>query len=473
MILESMRTGRKRTMGIAPERRDRRAAIGALFVLVLTGNVAKSADRAPDPTLPHVQYRLANGLEVILHQDKSIPLVAVDLWYHVGARNETPGHSGFAHLFEHMLFQGAEHIGEDVHFDILRKIGGTSVNGSTNFDRTNYYEVVPSHQLETALWLESDRMGYFLPKLTDKSFRNQVDVVRNERRQNYDNQPYRGALFPLFEALYPPGHPKRHLVIGLHEHLTSASVDDVRNFYKTWYVPANATLVLAGDFDLDRARALVEKWFGSFPKSNRPTGPEPKPAVLSKSVKLEHPDNFAKLRQLQLVWHAPAAFEEGEVELEIAAHTLGAQGTGRLYKKLVITEKLAQNVSASVWSMQDGSLFLVTITLKPNADATLVRQMVQNELELIVKEPISEREIARARVEHESSFIWGLESLLARAEALSRYNHYLGKPDAISDDLERYRRSNPIRIREVASRVLGQPNVELWIMPAGNTKAEP
>ncbi len=272
VILESTRTRRQEPISTATRHTVGWAAILALVVTGVTLNPASATERTPDPTLPHLQYRLANGLEIILHRDNSIPLVAVDLWYHVGARNETPGHSGFAHLFEHMLFQGAEHIGEDVHFEILRKIGGTSVNGSTNFDRTNYYEVVPSHQLETALWLESDRMGYFLPMLTDKSFRNQVDVVRNERRQNYDNQPYRSALFPLFEALYPPDHPQRHLVIGLHEHLTSANVDDVRNFYKTWYVPANATLVLAGDFDLDQARALIDKWFGGFPKVFVPPG---------------------------------------------------------------------------------------------------------------------------------------------------------------------------------------------------------
>jgi zinc protease len=471
--LESMRTGQQEPIRTATRHTVGWTVISALLLTALALHTASAAERTPDPTIPHVQYRLANGLEIILHRDNSIPLVAVDLWYHVGARNETPGHSGFAHLFEHMLFQGAEHIGEDVHFEILRKIGGTSVNGSTNFDRTNYYEVVPSHQLETALWLESDRMGYFLPMLTDKSFRNQVDVVRNERRQNYDNQPYRGALFPLFAALYPPDHPQRHLVIGLHEHLTAANAEDVRNFYKTWYVPANATLVLAGDFDLDQARALIEKWFGGFPKSVQPVAPEAKPAVLTKTVKIEHPDKFAKLRQLQMVWHAPAAYQEGEVELEVAAHTLGAQGTGRLFKKLVITEKLAQNVSASLWSMQDGSLFFVTVTLKSNADAARVKQFVQDELALIVKEPISERELDRARVDHESGFIWGLESLLARAEALSRYNHYVGKPDYISDDLERFRRCNPIRVREVTSRVLGQHNVELWIMPVGKEKAEP
>lgn len=471
--MESTRTGQQDITSTALRHAFAWAAFSALLVTAITPNTASAAERTSDPTIPHVQYRLANGLEIILHRDNSIPLVAVDLWYHVGARNETPGKSGFAHLFEHMLFQGAEHIGADVHFEILRKIGGTSVNGSTNFDRTNYYEVVPSHQLETALWLESDRMGYFLSMLTDKSFRNQVDVVRNERRQNYDNQPYRSALFPLFEALYPPGHPQRHLVIGLHEHLSSANVEDVRNFYKTWYVPANATLVLAGDFDLDQARTLIDRWFGGFPKSVPPVSPEGKPAVLTRSIKLEHPDKFAKLRQLQMVWHAPAAYQEGEVELEVAAHTLGAQGTGRLFKKLVITEKLAQNVSSNVWSMQDGSLFFVTVTLKSNADAAKVRQLVQDELALIVKELISERELDRARVDHESGFIWGLESLLARAEALSRYNHYVGKPDYISDDLERFRRCNPIRVREVIARVLSQPNVELWITPVGNDKAEP
>ena len=226
---------------------------------------------AADPVIAHEKYVLPNGLEVILAPDSTVPLVAVNVWYHVGSGYEVPGKTGFAHLFEHMLFQGSKNVGEDRHFDVLKNIGAGEVNGTTNPDRTNYYELVPSNQLETALWLESDRMSHLLELLTQKSLDNQIEVVRNERRQRYDNVPYGKARFALYEALYPEGHPYRYLTIGKHEDLVAASVDDVKNFFKTWYVPANATLTVAGDFDVPAAKALVEKWFGKFPKSVKPT----------------------------------------------------------------------------------------------------------------------------------------------------------------------------------------------------------
>src|SRR6185312_6585768 len=202
--------------------------------------------------------------------DQSVPLVAVNVWYHVGSGDEVPGRSGFAHLFEHMMFQGSKNTGADAHFKILRQIGASNVNGTTNTDRTNYFEVVPSNQLETALWLESDRMGHLLDVLDKKELENQIDVVRNERRQSYDNRPYTRALFALYAALFPEGHPYRYLTIGKHEDLVAASVDDVKNFFRTWYVPANATLTITGDFELADAKKDVEKWFGSFPVSQKP-----------------------------------------------------------------------------------------------------------------------------------------------------------------------------------------------------------
>src|SRR6185295_1937382 len=223
-----------------------------------------------DPRIAFESYRLPNGLEVILAPDKTVPLVAVNVWYDVGSGYEVHGRSGFAHLFEHMMFQGSRHVGEDQHFEVLRKIGAESVNGTTNTDRTNYFEVVPSNQIETALWLESDRMGWLLDLLNKKSLDNQIEVVRNERRQNYDNRPYGKALFAEYAALYPEGHPYRYLTIGKHEDLVNASLPDVKGFFKTWYVPANATLTVSGDFDVARGKQLVEKWFGMLPTSVKP-----------------------------------------------------------------------------------------------------------------------------------------------------------------------------------------------------------
>lgn len=446
-------------------------ALSAVAVARPGGDAAKAPPaKTEDPTIAFERYVLDNGMEVILHQDNSVPLVAVDLWYHVGARNERPGRSGFAHLFEHMLFQGAEHIGEDVHFEILRKIGASTVNGSTSFDRTNYYEVVPSHQLETALWLESDRMGYFLPLLTKESFENQVEVVRNERRQNYDNQPYRGALFPMFEALYPEGHPHRHLVIGKHEHLAAASVDDVRAFYKTWYVPANATLVIAGDFETELAKQLVAKYFGSFPGSGKPALVAAPAPALAETKRITFDDEFAKLRQINYVWHAPAKFAQGSGEVEILADVLGRTGTGRLYKLLVVEKELAQSVNASAWSLQDSGLFFVEVTLKSDADLTEVEKLVNAELAKLLAEPITDAELARMITRREAAFVWQLESLFVRAETLQTYNHYLGQPDMITFDLDRYRKATPASVLATAKTWLSKPRVEVLIVPAGGGK---
>src|SRR3569623_249951 len=278
-----------------------------LSLLVLAGLAAR-AHADGDPHIEVEKYKLPNGLEVILAPDQSVPLVAVNVWYHVGSGDEVPGRSGFAHLFEHMMFQGSKNTGPDAHFKILRQIGASDVNGTTNTDRTNYFEVVPSNQLETALWLESDRMGHLLDVLDKKELENQIDVVRNERRQNYDNQAYRKALFALYEAMYPEGHPFRHTTIGLHEDLVAASVDDVKGFFRTWYVPANATLVLAGDFETADAQKLVEKWFGSYPASVQPTMVRvAAPPVAAKEVTVD--DSFAKLRQVTFAWHFLVFFE--------------------------------------------------------------------------------------------------------------------------------------------------------------------
>jgi zinc protease len=421
---------------------------------------------AEDPVVKFERYRLENGLEVILHQDNRVPLVAVDVWYHVGSGDETPGRSGFAHLFEHMLFQGSQHVGDDRHFDILKKIGATGVNGSTNADRTNYYEVVPSHQLETALWLESDRMGYLLPKLTDASFKNQVEVVRNERRQNYDNVPYGRARFAVAEGLYPEGHPYRYLTIGRHEDLSAATVADVTAFYRTWYAPANATLVLAGDFEPAAARKLIDKWFGSFPRTEKPVHhPAPMPSI--RGTRTEVMDPFAKLRRIEYVWHSPASFAPGDAELDILADALAAPGTGRLYKILVHDRQLAQSVAAYQASQQFSSYFTVSVVARTGADLTEIERVMQEELGRVRKEPISRREFDRSVINLEAGFVWQLEGLLARAERLQNYNHYVGDPDFITRDLDRRRKSSPEMVMAAAQKVLDDRRVEVLTVPGG------
>ncbi len=415
-----------------------------------TGTAAAQAD---DPKIAFERYRLPNGLEVIIAPDPSVPIVAVNIWYHVGSGYEVPGRSGFAHLFEHMVFQGSKHVGDDRHFEILKKSGAESVNGTTSPDHTNYFEVVPSNQLETALWLESDRMGYLLEKLTKQSLDNQIEVVRNERRQNYDNRPYGKALFALYGALYPEGHPYRYLTIGRHEDLATASVEDVKGFFKTWYVPANATLTLVGDVELARGKELVQKWFGSFPTSEKPTVlPVPAPAVRASEVTVA--DELAKLRQIIFAWHSPATFASGDAELMIAANALMREGPGRLYKALVYDRPLAQSVTA----FQDGNsfsgVFQVTVTLRDDTQFEEVKEIVTREVARLTREELTEQEIGRFRASAEAGAIRGLESVLGRAQTLQRYNHYLGDPDRISWDLDRFRKTNGAAIRTVAAQYL-------------------
>lgn len=452
------------------------AAAGIVVLALFAGASAQPAGggsaseiRVPppvDPQIPFEKYKLDNGLEVILMQDQSAPLAYVSVWYHVGSGYEVPGKSGFAHLFEHMLFQGSKNVGADQHFEILKRIGASVVNGTTNTDRTNFFEQVPSNQLETALWLESDRMGHLLEMLTDDALKNQIDVVRNERRQNYDNQPYRRALFTEYAAMYPEGHPYRYLTIGRHEDLVSASLDDVKSFYKTWYVPSNATLIVAGDFDTQPTKDLVQKWFGTFPASTKPEVVRI-PAPETKATEVSYVDDLAKQRQLQYVWHTPANFGPGDAELDIAADALAREGTGRLYRILVHEKQLAVSVSAGQGGMTFSGLFEITVRLRNDADLAEVRKIVDAELDKLRREPISDREVARAVTAYEARAVYGMESLAGRAERLQAYNHYLGDPGSLTYDLDRYRNTNADRIREVVAQYLDDAHrVVVMTLPA-------
>jgi predicted Zn-dependent peptidase len=421
---------------------------------------------ADDPKIPHERYQLENGLEVILAPDPSVPLVAVNLWYHVGSGYENYGKSGFAHLFEHMLFQGSTHVGEDKHFETLKRIGGGSVNGTTNLDRTNYFEVVPSNQLDTALWLESDRMAFLLPLLTEKSLQNQIEVVRNERRQRYDNVPYGKALFALYEALYPEKHPYRYLTIGKHEDLARASLDDVVGFFKTWYVPANATLTLVGDFDPATAKTQIDHWFGKLPKSTKPKVAFV-PAPKQKAARVTVEDGFAKQRRITWAWHSPANYAPGDAELDVLGSALTREGTGRLYKSLVFDKQLATSVSAGQAGSTFSGYFSVTVTLRGDADLAAVEKIVNEELARVEREPLDPKEIARYVTAREAQAIWGLESLLGRANRLQSYNHYLGDPGKLSWDLERYRAVTPAAVQAAATAYLDLTKpVVIITMPA-------
>ena len=451
-------------------------ALGALPALAgqLRDNAGNTTTAAAGPAadrdeveLTFEKYTLDNGLEVILHRDLRAPTVAVSVWYHVGSGDETPDSTGFAHLFEHMMFQGAKHIGEDVHFDILREIGVSSVNGSTNKDRTNYYEVVPSQHLETALWLESDRMGYMLDILTEESLANQRDVVRNERRQNYDDRPYGRSRFAVAAALYPEGHPYRYLTIGRHEDLEKASLGDVQDFFLKWYVPSNATLTIAGDIDVEKTKALVDKWFGSFPKLPKPEHREVERPEIAPNTSSSISDPFAAFERVQLVWHGPSYFEDDDLALDVVSTVLSADGWGRLNKRLVLEEKLATSVWASNQSAQRSGVFDVSITLRPGVEGAHEKAVAiaEEEIQKLLAQGITTEELARVRRRVESSFIFGLESVLGRAEGFQRFNHYKGDPGWYRTYLEKMETMTPDSVLAGAKRWLSAPHAEVTTVP--------
>ena len=423
-------------------------------VVVLTLVIANATVAAPgDPVIDFEKYVLPNGLEVILAPDPRVPIVAVDVWYHVGSGNETQGRTGFAHLFEHMMFQGSKHVAEDQHWAVLKQIGVREGNGSTNASRTNYFEDVPSNQLETALWLESDRMGYLLDRDFAKSFAIQIDVVRNERRERYENVPYGKSRLVLAQAMYPENHPYHVPTIGKHEDLVAASVDDVKRFFKTWYVPANATLTIAGDFDVAATKKLVAKWFGSFPPSKKPVLVKPAtPVITAREVVAS--DALAKLRQVTFAWHTPAYFEDGDAELDVAAAALARDGGGRLFEALVYARPLADSVTATQRSTAFSSMFTVVVSLRDDAAIDEVKRIVAAEIATLAKTPVSPSELGVTLAQTEALAIRGLQTPLARAEALQGFNHYLGSPDKLSWDLDRYRTTSAEKVRATVARHL-------------------
>ena len=440
---------------------------------VLAGAAAPSSPSGDLPQIPFEKYTLPNGLEVILHEDHRMPEVAVDVWYKVGSRDEAPGHTGFAHLFEHVMFQGTKHIPEDKYFEFLQKAGASNVNGSTAADRTNYFEVVPSNQLELALWLESDRMGFLLDRASFKeTLDNQRDVVKNEKRQRYENRPAGLISKVLAESLYPPDHPYHHEVIGSMEDLSAASVDDVKSFFRTNYAPGNACLTIAGDFDKAKTKELVEIYFGPIPAGapvvRRPGG----------EVRLSTPQRIAmeaKIQQPELYvdYPSPANFAPGDRELDVVANILGNGKSSRLYKRLVYDLKIAQTVSASQQSQLLSSTFEITASPMPGHTVDEILAVIDEEIGRLKTTPVEAAELDRAKNQIESETVRNLEPLLARAERLQSYNYLLGDPGFLPEDLRRYRAIDAAAVQRTAQEILNkdgrvivtvEPNPEAPIM---------
>jgi zinc protease len=431
-----------------------------LWALAAHGIESTTAEIPPTvvpnvPQLPFEKYALPNGLEVILHEDHRMPEVIVDVWYKVGSKDEVTGRTGFAHLFEHVMFQGTKHVAEDKHFEYLQKAGASNVNGSTSADRTNYFEVVPSNQLELALWLESDRMGFLLDR---PGFRetldNQRDVVKNERRQRVENRPMGLVSKVLLEALYPPQHPYYHEVIGSMEDLSVASVDDVKSFFRTNYAPGNATLVIAGDFDRQKVKELVERYFGPIPPAEvapvRATPPTPTltaPKRIAMEAKVQQPHIYVSFL-------SPPSFASGDRELDLIANLLTNGKSSRLYRRLVYDMKIAQTVTAAQESQKLASNFEISASPMPGHTLDELLAVIDDELDKLRREPPAPAELERAKNQLESDTIRNLEPLLARAERLQSYNYLLGDPGFLGEDLRLYRAVDGAAIQRVASQYL-------------------
>jgi zinc protease len=412
------------------------------------------------PRLAIERRTLPCGLDVVVHRDASAPQVAVSVWYRVGSSDESPERTGFAHLFEH-LFKNSLHMPAH-HYEVLRKAGVSDANASTGTDRTAYHEVVPSNELALALWLESDRMGYFWPGFEEERLVVQQSVVRAERRQRYEDVPYGPERFAISLALYPEGHPHRHLTIGLHDHIQGASVADVEAFYRTWYVPANATLVIAGDVVGSEADALVDRYFGSFPASRRPHRPVVDPVVLARPVREQVVDKFAALTRIHRAWHGPAAFAADEAELDILTAAWCAVGTGALWRRLVYETQLAQRVSTWTVNSRLGGEVHVAVDLRTGADPDAVRKILDEECQIGVDDDA----IVRAETRREAGAIWSLTGLGKRSQMLQRYALYTDNPDGLAADLARYRAVTPDSVRAALARWMDpQRMVEIETVP--------
>lgn len=404
-------------------------------VLLLVGASARAADKSPD--IAFERHRLANGLDVIIHVDHDAPIAHVELWYRVGSKDEQVGKTGFAHLFEHIMFQGTKHVPEDAHFKYLKEAGASNINGTTSFDRTNYFETVPANQLELALWLESSRMGYLLERASFKeTLDNQRDVVKNERRQSYENRPMGGVLEVQLAALYPVGHPYQHPVIGSMSDLTAASEGDIRAFFRKYYAPNDAILVIAGDVDPTATMALVEKYFGPIPSGPTPVRPAAAPVKLTSERRIAMEANV-KLPTEFMTWHSPARFGEGEAELIVLGRILAGGKSSRLYRRLVYELKLAQNVSAGQDGLLLGGNFDVSFTPLPGHSLAEIERVVDEEMERARTQPVTAQELERVKNQIKTDTFASLESIAARARQLATYTLYANDPGYLPRELAR------------------------------------
>ena len=420
------------------------------------------------PTVRFTDERLANGLRLIIAEDHLAPVVAVCIWYAVGSKNEVPGKTGFAHLFEHVMFQGSRHVAKTEHMGLVQAAGGT-LNGTTWLDRTNYFETMPSHQLELALWLEADRMATLLDALNQENLDNQRDVVKNEKRSSYDNRPYGQWFHKLQEHLYPPEHPYHHPTIGSMEDLDAASLEDVAAFFRTYYAPNNAVLAIAGDADPAQARAWVERYFGEIAANPRipPLGDVSLPPTLGAESR-EVIEDRVPLPRHYFGFRAPCFGDPRLEALEVACQILAGGKGSRLYRRLVRDERIAQDVAFFALGFVGGaSIAAGQATVRPGVDPEVVERAFEEELERLGREPVTADELARARALIETFELEALQRVEERADRLAMLATLLDDPDLINRQLERYLAVTPAEIQAVAAEVFRPENrVVLTYVPA-------
>jgi zinc protease len=427
---------------------------------------AATAQAQSVPKLQFEKLTLPNGLQVILHEDHSTPIVVANTWYRVGSGDEKPGRTGFAHLFEHLMFLGSQNVPQG-QFDKWLEAVGADNNGTTDFDRTSYYEQLPSNALPLALWLDADRMGNLLPVMTQSKLDLQRDVVKNERRQRYDNVPYGRANETIWAALFPATHPYHWPPIGSMADLSAASLDDVKEFFRTYYAPNNATLVIAGDFNRDSAMTWVNRYFAAIPRG--PQAPV-RPAVPAVSIPRDTflvQEDKVTLPRLYQTWHSVRLYHQDDAVLDVLADVLAGDKNSRLYKRLVFDMQVAQDVNAYQFSGRLDGYFQILVTPKPGQTPTRMAQLIAEELGKIAREGVTPRELARSLNSRRAAFLDQLASVLNKADRLASYDYYAGNPDYVQQDFARYERVTAADVQRVAATYLNKPRVVLTVVPEG------
>lgn len=420
---------------VNPNNKTMKNSVKAILIVTLFVLASCQKKAGDELTLPFEKYELENGLNVILHQDQSDPIVSVAIYYHVGSNREVPGRTGFAHLFEHMMFQQSENVPEDQYFRLIQSAGGT-LNGSTNQDRTNYYETVPKNALEMVLWMESDRMGYLTNTITQQAFAIQQNVVQNEKRQNYDNRPYGHSSTVMARALFPEGHPYSWTTIGEMKDLFNATVDDVKDFHGRFYIPNNATLAIAGDFDTEEVKALVQKYFGEIPKGPEVEVLKPLPVTLMETKKLYHEDNFANAAQYTMAFPTPERYSKDSYALSALADIIAGGKKSPMYNVLVKEKKLTSNVMAMNMAQELAGTFRISVTANPGVSLADVENAIFEAFTRFEQDGITEKDLERVKAGQETGFYSMISGVQGKAFRLAEYDIFAGDPGFYRQDMQ-------------------------------------